>query len=217
MNASDKGQAFRVLSLLDEEAVAVEGGRLEWIPLRRRLGIRAFGTNAYRAAGAGDLVIEDHVESSGQEEIYVVVKGGARFGVGDETVDVAEGEVLYLPDPDLRRTATATEDDTLVLGVGGWRDRAYHPLPWEPIFIAQPAMHAGDWAAAAEINEREAGEHREAAPLRYRLAYCLARAGQEDRALEELGEAVAANPDLLERAEGEKAFEALRGREGWPA
>ena len=66
----------QVVSLVDEESLLVEDGALEWIPLRRRLGIRAFGTNAYRAASAGDLIVEDHHESSGQEEIYVVMTGG---------------------------------------------------------------------------------------------------------------------------------------------
>jgi hypothetical protein len=60
-------KGFEVLSLRDEETIAIEGGELEWIPLRRRLGAGAFGTNAYRAAKAGDRVVEDHVESPGQE------------------------------------------------------------------------------------------------------------------------------------------------------
>ena len=37
---------YRVLSLLDEESVLIEDDRLQWVPVRRRLGIGAFGTNA---------------------------------------------------------------------------------------------------------------------------------------------------------------------------
>jgi hypothetical protein len=61
----------------------------EWRPLRRELGITAFGTNAYVAEQAGDLVIERHDELAedddpgGSEEIYVVVRGAARFTVDD--------------------------------------------------------------------------------------------------------------------------------------
>lgn len=44
----------RVMSLVDEGSVLVSGGEIEWVPVRRRLGIGAFGTNAYRARHAGD-------------------------------------------------------------------------------------------------------------------------------------------------------------------
>ena len=36
-----------------------------WRPVRRRLGIRAFGTNAYTAEKAGDRVLEEHHERDG--------------------------------------------------------------------------------------------------------------------------------------------------------
>ena len=72
------------LSLFEAETVPVVGGELQWLPVRRSLGIRAFGTNAYRAARAGDLVVEEHVESPGQEEMYVVIAGAARFTIGGE-------------------------------------------------------------------------------------------------------------------------------------
>ena len=82
---------FRVLSLIDEEPVLSAGGTLQWVPLRRRLGIRAFGTNAFRAARAGDPVVEDHVESPGQEELYVVVSGRALLSVDDHEIDAPAG------------------------------------------------------------------------------------------------------------------------------
>ena len=53
-------ESYRLLSLADEETLRVVEGTIEWIPLRRRIGAAAFGTNAYRAARAGDDVIEDH-------------------------------------------------------------------------------------------------------------------------------------------------------------
>jgi hypothetical protein len=192
--------ALTVVSLPDEDGVPILGGDLDWVPLRRRLGIRAFGTNYYRAARAGDLVIEEHVESPGQEEIYVVLTGRMRFTAGEETAEVAAGGVAYVADPETKRGATALEDGTSVLAVGGWVDKPYRPLPWEPIFLANEAMTAGDWAGAAEILEREAGEHREHPFVRYRLASCLAKAGAADRAREELAAAIEANPDLAERA-----------------
>jgi hypothetical protein len=202
--------AFQVMSILDEETVPVSGGSLQWVPLRRRLGIRAFGTNAYRAAAKGDTVIEEHVESPGQEELYVVISGRAKFTLGDEELDAPAGTAIFVPQPELRRAGVALEDETVVLAVGGWPDRAYHPLPWEPIYLAGDSMSRGDWAAAAEILEREAGEHGENAFVQYRLACCHARLGKTERAVQELRRAVEINPGMRERAETEEALASVR-------
>jgi hypothetical protein len=195
--------AFRVLSIADDEPLLVEDGALQWIPLRRRLGIRAFGTNAYRAASAGDLVIEDHVESPGQEEMYVVVAGRVRFTVGDEEVDAPAGTVVFLPSPEVRRGGVATEDDTIVLAVGGWPEKPYHSLPWEPIFMAQDAVRRGEWAEAAATLEREAGDHIDTPIVQFRLACFHAQAGAHDPARGALRRAIEADPSFRERAEGE--------------
>jgi hypothetical protein len=204
------------MSLFEEPSVPVLDGALEWIPLRRRLGIAAFGTNAYRAAEAGDVIVEDHVESPGQEEMYVVIRGRARLTVGDETVEAGAGDVVFVPDPETRRGGTAIEADTVVLGVGGWPDRPYHSLPWEPIFLASDAMARGDWADAVATLEREAGEHRETAIVRFRIACCRAQLGEHEVALEELGAALAAKPGLLEMAENDELLAPLRELDGWP-
>jgi tetratricopeptide (TPR) repeat protein len=208
---------IRIISILDEETVPVLRGSLRWLPLRRRLGIRAFGTNAYRAVRKGDAVIEDHVESPGQEELYVVLTGRVRFEAGKEEREVPAGTAVFLPNPDLRRSGTALEDGTVVLAVGGWPDRPYHSLPWEPIYLAQESMAQGDWAAAADILEREAGEHRDTAIIQFRLACCHARLGRHGVALEELRRAIELNPSMRERAAVEEDLAALRELEGWRA
>jgi len=49
-----------------------------WHPVRRTLGIRSFGTNAYTALNAGDRVVEEHDEvGAGHEEVYLVPSGRA--------------------------------------------------------------------------------------------------------------------------------------------
>ena len=208
--------SFRTLSLFDDEAVPILGGSLGWVPLRRRLGAGAFGTNAYRADRAGDAVIEDHVESPGQEEMYVVIRGSVRMEIGGEHTEASEGDVVFLPDPTVRRAGVALDDDTVVLAVGGWRDQPYHSLPWEPIFLAQDAMRRGDWAEAAETLEREAGEHIDTGIVQFRLACCHAQAGEHDRALGELRQAIESSPGLREKAAGDPLLEPLRDREDWP-
>ena len=209
--------AFRTLSLTAEETVPTEGGRLQWVPVRRRLGISAFGTNAFRASRAGDLVVEDHVESPGQEELYVVVSGRARFSIDEEETEAPAGTAVFVPKPDARRSAIALEDGTIVLAVGGWPGRPYHSLPWEPIYMAQEPMRQGDWARAAEVLEREAGEHLDTAIVQFRLACCHAQLGDTELALQELQRAMELNPSIRERVITEDLLTPLRGLDGWPA
>ena len=207
---------FETLSVLDADAIPLGDDGMQWVPVRRALGIGAFGVNAFRADRAGDEVIEGHEESPGQEELYLVVTGAARFTIGGSELEAIRGTAVFVARPDVRRAAVATEDDTVVLAIGGWRDQAYHSLPWEPIYLALGAMRAGDWASAVETLEREAEEHRETSPIRYRLACCYARLGEGDTALEELRQAIAVKPDLLDRAREEEAFALLRDDPAWP-
>ena len=62
--------AYEVRRLDEFEAVAVSGEGITWRPVRRTLGIRAFGINAYTADEPGETVIEDHTEETiGHEEV----------------------------------------------------------------------------------------------------------------------------------------------------
>ena len=148
--------------------------------------------------------------------LTIAIKGAVRLTVAEHTVDAPAGTAVFLPRPDVRRSGVALEDDTVVLAVGGWRDRAYHSLPWEPIYLAQESIRKGDWAAAAQTLEREAGEHRDTAIVQYRLACCYARLGEQDAALQELRRAIELNPDMRERAESNDDLAWLRDLDGWP-
>jgi hypothetical protein len=107
-----------------------------WKPLRHHLGVGAFGVNAWVAAAPGDVAIERHDEApgdgtAGHEELYVVVRGAARFTVGGEDVDAPAGTLVFVSDPALTREAVATEPGTVVLTVGAGRGEAFTPSPWE--------------------------------------------------------------------------------------
>jgi mannose-6-phosphate isomerase-like protein (cupin superfamily) len=56
-------------------------------PVRHHLGITAFGTNAWTAEKLGDRMFPEHEEDEGNEELYVVVRGRARFELGEDKVD----------------------------------------------------------------------------------------------------------------------------------
>ena len=119
-------EGARVISIDEVESLPVLGGELQWHPLRHTLGIRAFGMNAYTAAKAGDLVVEEHDEGSlGHEEVYVVLAGRATFTLDGEEFDAPAGTVVHLADPKVTRVARAVEDGTRVLAVGGPPDAAF--------------------------------------------------------------------------------------------
>ena len=90
-------------------AIKVAGG-LRWKPIRRTLGIEAFGMNAYTAEHARDDVVERHSEERlRHEEVYIVLAGRATFELDGETLDAPAGTIVFLHDPTVRRYATAAE------------------------------------------------------------------------------------------------------------
>ena len=145
------------LSLDEVEGIPVFG-TLVWKPVRKTLGVTAFGINAYTAANAGDEVVEEHTESQlGHEEIYAVVAGHAVFTVDGETVDAPTGTVVYLDDPAERRSAVAQEPGTTVLAIGGVPGR-HEVSAWEYFFPALPHMRSGDYDTARRLLEEGLAE-----------------------------------------------------------
>lgn len=121
--------SHRVARIEDIERHRVVDGALWWHPVRDHLGVRSFGTNAYVADAGGDLVVEPHDEDE-FEELYVVVRGAARFTVDDETFDAPQG-ALVLVTPPSQRVAHALDPGTTVLAVGNVPGRAYEVSEWE--------------------------------------------------------------------------------------
>ncbi len=103
---------------------------LDWRPVRHHLGIRAFGVNAFLGAQPGDRVVERHEETGGHEELYVVVRGAARFVLDGTEHDVPAGSVVHVA-PGTPREAFATQPDTAVLVVGAARDEPFEVSEWE--------------------------------------------------------------------------------------
>ena len=91
-----------------------------WYPLQHVFGLTAFGANAFLAASAGDVLVEEHDElGSGQEELYVVVDGRARFTLDGEAIDLPAVAVVAIPEPSVTRSAVALEPRTTLLALGG--------------------------------------------------------------------------------------------------
>ncbi|HKT43692.1 MAG TPA: tetratricopeptide repeat protein [Gaiellaceae bacterium] len=190
-------------------------GTLVWQPVRKPLGITAFGINAYTAGNAGDEVVEDHTELV-DEEVYVVIRGHAVFTVDGEEIDAPWGTVVFLDDLNQRRHAIAKEPGTTVLAIGG--RPGVHPVSsWEYIFPSLPARNAGDWDTARGILEEAAAERPDIPAIRYHLAAVEARAGNGDRALELLRVACEERPDYAATAADEEDFASIRHDPRFPA
>lgn len=202
---------------LDEiEPIAVVGDSLLWRPIRRTLGIGAFGINAYVAPNAGDDVVEEHEESTlGHEEVYVVLRGRATFRLGNETLDAPAGTIVFVRDPSVVRHARSEEPDTHVLAVGGPRDGVYEPSAWEDFFAATRHRTAGDYDAyLAELEEALARRPDHPAIL-YNVARAEVLVGRLDDALAHLRRALTLRPEWTEHAAQDEDFAPLRERAGW--
>jgi len=189
-----------------------------WRPVRRRFGIRTFGVNAYSPREAGAQVIEEHTESTlGHEEIYLVLRGRARFTIGEEEHELGPGQLVFLRDPSLRRGAVGLDADTVVLALGGKPGAAHEVSAWEAMFAAVPAANAENWDEAIRIHEEAIAEQGEVPALLYNLACMEARGGRDLDALLHLKRAAEYDPRWAEDAARDSDFAAIRAEPGFPA
>lgn len=201
------------------EAIPVVDGQLQWRPVRRTLGIEAFGINAY-TANAGELAVEEHDETGAgaghHEELYVVVTGRATFTVDGETFDAPVGTLVFLDDPKERRAARAVEDGTTVLAIGGVRGEPFRISPWEFAFAGVPAYRERRYDEAKELLLEGLELHPGNPSLLYDLACNEALNGEADAALEHLREAVAADPKYGRFAQDDGDLDSIRDDPRFP-
>jgi tetratricopeptide (TPR) repeat protein len=188
-----------------------------WRPVRRHFDIRAFGVNAYTALEAGGPIVEKHTESQlGHEEIYLVLRGRALFTVDGNEHELAAGQLVFVSDPALERSAVAVDEDTVVLALGGKPGEAHEVSAWEAMFAAVPAANREDWPEAIAIHEAALSERPEHPALLYNLACMEARGGRHVDALLHLQRAVALEPKWAKHAQDDPDFAAIRGEQGFP-
>jgi hypothetical protein len=197
--------AYEVARLDELARIPVEEG-LEWRPIRRRFGIQAFGTNAYTSERVGAIVVEEHAERSGHEEMYFVVSGRARFTVGEDEVDAPAGTIVFISDPTLRRKAVSEEHGTTVLTAGGWPDKPFAPSAWEWFFEAY-AQPTEEGIATLQSGLSELGEN---PALLYHLACLQARAGRIEDARGHLHRSIELAPEFKEFAAKDEDLVAVR-------
>jgi hypothetical protein len=112
---------------------------MPWYPLQHVFGLSAFGANVFVAEQPGTVLVEPHDEvASGQEELYVIVRGRAEFALDGESIDGAAIFVVAVRDPAVRRRVMAIEPGTTLLALGGrpseafastWRSSHFEGVP----------------------------------------------------------------------------------------
>jgi len=107
-------KSYEVVHLDELDRFPVDEEGLLWRPVRRRLGVTAFGVNAYTAEKGDERVVEEHSEQGGHDELYFVASGRATFVLGDEEIDAPAGTFIHA-EPGTKRGAVATEPNTTVI------------------------------------------------------------------------------------------------------
>ena len=206
---------MRVLRLDELEGMNVFD-TLVWKPVRKTLGVTAFGINAYTAAVAGDDVVEDHSETTNNhEEVYVVLSGRATFVIDGRELDAPAGTIVFMDDPAQRRAARAAEADTTVLAIGG-RPGTHEVSAWEYFFPALPHARAGDFRRAKEIVLEGIAERGEHPALLYQLACFEAQLGEAEAALDHINAAVAKDDRMRAWARSDEDLRPIRNDPRFP-
>jgi len=180
-----------------------------WTPIRRELDVQAFGINAWHGDDGARLVGEHDESPSGQEELYVVIEGAARFTVDGEERDAPAGTVVFVSDPESKRAAVATADGTTVISVGGKPGEAYAPRAWELNMDVIELFQRGEIEEAKALIV-DARERFDDAALTYNLACAEARLGDTDGAFTHLREALEQRPSLADLAREDSDLDAIR-------
>ena len=183
------------------------GDGMDYRPIRKAMGISAFGINAYTADEG--TVIEPHDElgsgSGGHEELYFVATGHATFELDGEEIDAPPGTIVFAQ-PEQHRSATAHAPDTTVLVIGGKPGIAGPPSPFEYWYLAIGQEPERAYEIAAEGLEH----YPENGGLHYNLACYAALAGRREDALRHIEIAFAVRPESREWAAQDSDLDSIR-------
>jgi mannose-6-phosphate isomerase-like protein (cupin superfamily) len=201
-------KGYEILSLDDLEPLEADRNGAQLMPLRHRLGFRPFGLNCWTAE-AGKHVVPPHEEDSGDEELYVVVRGRATFTVDGETFDAPAGTLVHVK-PGEHRAAIAEEGGTQIVVAGATEGKAFTPRGWDDTLVAFAHGKAGRIDEGRAIMQALPGDEQPWGK-EYNLACYEARFGGRDEAFAHLDRAVRLSPDDARRwAERDTDLDSLR-------
>ena len=178
-------------------------------PIRHHFGIAAFGVNAWTAKEAGDRLINEHEEDSGNEELYIVTRGRAIFELDGERRKVPAGTFVFVPS-NVKRTAFAEEAGTTVIAVGGTKGKPYAPLGWELWYPLRKQYEAGDYAEVAARLREVVAEAPQYGLLFYNLACLESLTGHRTEAVLHLRRAIELSEQFREYARQDSDLDGIR-------
>ncbi len=201
--------SYRVARVEDIEEMS--DGRCPWRAVRHHLGISAFGVNSWTGKEVGDRIVNEHDEDedNGEEELYIVLSGRARFELDGESVDAPTGTFVFA-EPGVKRTAFAEEAGTTILAFGAEAGKPYEAFGWEVWMPLNALYQAGDYAGAADRGREVIEANPQYAGPLYNLACCESLAGRKDDALQHLGQAIDRSDRFRELARGDSDFDPIR-------
>jgi hypothetical protein len=181
------------------------------IPVREHFGIRAFGINAFTPGEDGKLIGEHDESGTGEEELYLVLDGAARFEIDGETFDAPAGTFVFVR-PEARRKATGSGT---VLVIGAAPGEAYQAIDWGkawPFHRDSMAAYGEQRYADAVEAVRGGLEHVPEHPgLHYNYACFATLAGETgDETFAHLRRSVELRPSFREQARRDDDFAVLR-------
>jgi tetratricopeptide (TPR) repeat protein len=208
-------ERFQTVRLDEIERAGTSG---HWMPLRRRLGIEAFGVNAWGSAEEGAEIIGEHDEvPSGHEELYVVISGHAVFTVDGEEIDAPTGTAVFVQDPAVKRAARTAAGGATILTVGAKPGEAYRVQHWEEQGEILPLFETGEHAEAKRQLQALVEKYPDAAGPVYNLACAEAMLGEHEPALEHLLRAVEVEPVFADYAQSDSDLASIRSDPRFPA
>jgi quercetin dioxygenase-like cupin family protein len=206
---------YEILSIDDLDSYTTTAGSQRLRPIARRLGFEPFGVNAWTAEASGDQVIERHREPEGTEELYVVLRGTARFTLADDTFDAPVGTLVHAR-PGVLREATGLEAGTTVLAMGAKEGEAFTPSGWEDFFVAYALLRAGEADAGRAAMRAALDRDPTAWQGAFNAACFEALAGEPDAAFEQLRRAVELDRGNVARyASDDRDLESLQTDPRW--
>ena len=138
-------------------------------------------------------MVEEHSESGGHQELYVVLRGRATFTLDGEEIDAPAGTLVFAQ-PGTKRGAIAAEDGTAVLGVGAKPGEVFEPSPWEESFAAGSYADLGQVEKAREIMDAALAARPDDWRAHYNYACLLALNDEPEAAITELQRAYELEP-----------------------
>ena len=184
--------------------------RGSFIPVREHLGIHSFGINA-RTQGDNGVLVNEHDEAGGQEEVYLVLDGTATFEIDGETVDAPAGTFISV-EPEAKRSATG---DATVLALGGTVGEAYQAMDWGDAYAdhseSMKAYGEQRYSDAAAAVRRALEQHPDYAGLNYNYACFSSLAGEvDDETFAHLRKGVEGFPPFREQARADSDLDPVR-------